>query len=88
MLKTTLEEWATDEVTAEHGYVDDGRLCFWTWDDTECAWQSRPFKGRQVKRRKRKREKENTKVYPKEAEEPSRGEEQAQDSEMLSKEGL
>ena len=48
------EQWDTDEVTGEQGYIDDERSCFWTWDDTECAWQSRPFKGRQVKRRKRK----------------------------------
>ena len=41
-----------DEVTGEQGYIDDERSCFWTWDDTECAWQSRPFKGRQLKRRK------------------------------------
>ena len=46
-----LGQWAKDEVTGEQGYVDDERSCFWTWDDTECAWQSRPFKGRQVKRR-------------------------------------
>ena len=50
-------QWAKDEVTGEQGYVDDERSCFWTWDDTECAWLSRPFKGRQVKRRKgRKRQ--------------------------------
>ena len=24
---------------------------FWTWDDNEYSWQSRPFHGRQVKRR-------------------------------------
>ena len=47
-------QWATDEVTCEQGYIDDERLCFWTWESNECAW-----------------EKENTKVYPKEAEEPS-----------------
>ena len=47
-------QWTKDEVTGEQGYVDDERSCFWTWDDTECAWQSRPFKGRQVKRRKGK----------------------------------
>ena len=47
-------QWAKDEVTGEQGYVDDERSCFWTWDDTECAWQSRPFKDRQVKRRKGK----------------------------------
>ena len=44
--------WAKDEVTDEQGNIDDERSCFWTWDDTECAWQSRLFKGRQVKRRK------------------------------------
>ena len=54
MLKTTLDKWAKDEVTGEQGYVDDERSCFWTWDDTECARQSRPFKGRKVKRRKGK----------------------------------
>ena len=45
-------QWATDEVTGAQGYIDDERSCFWTWDDNEYAWQSRPFKGRQVKRRK------------------------------------
>ena len=34
-----------DEVTDEQDYIDDNRSCFWTWDDTECAWHSRPFKG-------------------------------------------
>ena len=48
-------QWAKDEVTGEQGHVDDERSCFSTWDDTECAWQSRPFKDRQVKRRKGKR---------------------------------
>ena len=28
-------QWAKDEVTSEQGYVDDERLCFWIWDDTE-----------------------------------------------------
>ena len=55
MLKTDLGQWAKDEVTGEQGYIDDDRSCFWTWDDTECALQSKPFKGRQVKRRKCKR---------------------------------
>ena len=45
---------AKDEVPGEQGYADDERSCFWTWDDTECAWQSRPFKGRQEKKKKRK----------------------------------
>ena len=44
--------WATDEVTGEQGYIDDERSCCWTWDDNEYVWQSRPFKGRQVRRRK------------------------------------
>ena len=47
-------QWAKDEVTGEQGYVDDERSCLWAWDDTECAWQSRPFKRRKVKRRKGK----------------------------------
>ena len=46
--------WAKDEVTGEQGCIDDERSCFWTREDTDCAWQSRPFKGRQVKRRKGK----------------------------------
>ena len=52
MLKTTLDKWAIDEVTSEQGYIDDGRSCFRTWDDNEYAWQSRPFKGRLVKKKK------------------------------------
>ena len=46
--------WATDEVTGEQGYIDDEKSCFWTWDDIEYAWQSRPFNGRRVRRRKGK----------------------------------
>ena len=45
-------QWATDEVTSEQGYIDDERSCF--WDGNEYPWQSRPFKRRQVKRRKGK----------------------------------
>ena len=45
---------STDEVNGEQGYTDDERSCLWTWDDNEYAWQSRPFKGRQVTRRKGK----------------------------------
>ena len=56
-----LGQWAKDEVTGEQSYVDDGRSCFWTWDDTECAWQSRPFKERQVKKKKEgKRKRQRT----------------------------
>ena len=47
-------QWATDEVTGEQGYVDDETSCFWTWDDIEYAWQSRPLNGRRVRRRKGK----------------------------------
>ena len=43
-------QWATDEVTGEQGYIDDERSCFWTWDDNEHAWQSRPFKSRKLKK--------------------------------------
>ena len=46
--------WAIDEVTGEQGYIDYERQCFWTWDDNEYTWQSRKFKGRQVRRRKGK----------------------------------
>ena len=35
-LKTTLKQWAKDQVTGERSYVDDETSCFWTWDDTEC----------------------------------------------------
>ena len=48
-------QWATAAVTSEHGYIDDERSCFfffWTCDDNEYTWQSRPFDGRQVRRRK------------------------------------
>ena len=51
---------AIDEVTGEQGCVDDERSCFWTWDDTEGVWQSKPYKGRQLNR-KRKKEKEKKK---------------------------
>ena len=47
-------QWATDEITGEQGYVDYEGSCFWTWDNNESVWQSRPFKGRQVERRKGK----------------------------------
>ena len=47
-------QWAKDEVTGEQDYVDDERSYFWTLDDTECVWQSRPYQGRQLKRRKGK----------------------------------
>ena len=47
-------QWTIDEVTGEQGYIVDERSCFLAWADTECAWQSRPFKSRQVKRRKEK----------------------------------
>ena len=55
--KDEFGQWAKDGVTSEQGYIDDERSCFWTWDDNEYAWQSRPIKGRQVKRRKGAKEK-------------------------------
>ena len=30
--------WAIDELTGEHGCVDDERSCFWAWDDNEYVW--------------------------------------------------
>ena len=74
-------QWAKDEVTGEQGYVDDERSCF----NTECAWQSRPFKGRQVKRRKEKG-KGKHKGISKRSGRAFLGEEPAQDSEMWSEE--
>ena len=56
-------QWATDEVTGEQGYIDDERI-IQTCDDTECAWQSRPFKDRKVQRRNEKEAKEKVKEDP------------------------
>ena len=78
-------QWAKDEVTGEQGHVDDERSCFWTWDDTEGVWQSRPLKGRQVKRKKR----QGKRKAQRETNRSGRtflGEEQSQDSEMWSEE--
>ena len=47
--------WATDELTGEQGYIDDEGSCFWTWDDNEYAWQCRPFRSRQFKKKEDKR---------------------------------
>ena len=78
---------AKDEVTGEQGYVDDERSCFWTWDDTECVWQSRPYKGRQLKRRKGKG-KGKHQGFCKRSGRAFLGEEQAQDSEIWVRRGL
>ena len=43
--------WATDEVTGEQGYVDDKHLCFWSSDNTQSTWKSRPFKSGSLKKR-------------------------------------
>ena len=40
-------QWAVDELIGEQGYVDDEILCFWTWDDSQSTWKTRPFKSRQ-----------------------------------------
>ena len=52
-------------VTGDQGYVDGERSCYWTWDDTECVWQSRPFR----RKEEEEREKENAKDDPKGPEE-------------------
>ena len=57
----------------------------WTWDHTECAWQSRPFKGRQVKRREGKG-KGKGKGRPKRTGRAFFGDEQAQDPEWWQEE--
>ena len=47
-----VEEYGEDDFgqwAKEQGYVDDERSCFWTWDDTEGVWQSKPYKGHQLK---------------------------------------
>ena len=51
-------QWAKDEVTGKQGYVHGERSCFLTWEDTECAWQSRPFKGLPGEKKKRKGKRE------------------------------
>ena len=76
-------QWATDEVTGEQGYIDDEKSCFWAWDDNEKSWQSRQFKGRQVKKRKGK---VKVKGRFKKTGRAFFGEEQAQDPEWWSKE--
>ena len=78
-------QWAIDEVTGEQGYIDDERSCFWTWDDNEYTWQSRQFKGRQVRRRKGKG-KGKVKGGFKGTRRAFLGEEQAQDPEWWSDE--
>ena len=79
-------QFAKKDETGEQGYVDDERSCFWTWDDTGCAWQSRPFMG-QVKRRKAKgKGKGKHKSTSKRSGRAFLGEEQAQDSKIWSEE--
>ena len=75
--------WATGYVADEQGYIDDESSCFWTWDDNQYAWQSRPFKGRQVKRRKRKGKGKGISNRTRRA---FFGEEHAQDPELWSEE--
>ena len=38
--------WVIDEVTGEQGYVDDKHSCFWSQDDNQSTWKSRPFRSR------------------------------------------
>ena len=47
---------AMDEVTGGQVTMMMMRSSFLTWEDNEYAWQSRPFKGRQVRRRRGKGE--------------------------------
>ena len=61
------------------------RSCFWTWDDNEKTWQSRPFKSRQVRRIKKK-EKGKGKGEFKGTGRAFLGEEQAQDPERRTEE--
>ena len=77
--------WAIDEVTNEQGYIDDESSCSWTWDDNEYAWQSRPFKGRQVRRRKGKGKGKGKSGFKK-TRRVFIGEEQEKDPEWLSEE--
>ena len=77
-------EWAKDDVTGEQGNNDDERSCFWTRDDTEGAWQSRPFKGRQMKRRKGKGKGKRQRTIPKRTGRAFSGDEQVQDPEWWS----
>ena len=68
-------QWATDEMTDEHGYIDDEKSCFCTWDDNEYAWQSRPFK---------KKHREKMKANPKGPEEHFLEKKTAQDPQWWS----
>ena len=49
-------QWAKDEVTGEQGYIDDERLCFWTWDDTVQTIQGPPSEKGEKEREKEKAE--------------------------------
>ena len=64
-------QWAIDGVTGGQGYFDAERSCFWRWDDNEHAWQSRPFKGRQVKAKKKQTQRQRQKWIQKEPEQYS-----------------
>ena len=79
--------WAIDEATGEQDCNDEERSCFWTWDDNEHAWQSRPFVGRQVKRRKSKAQGKSKGGF-KAIGRAFLGEEQAQDREWWSEEDI
>ena len=80
-----LRQRAIDDVTGVQGYFDDERSCFWTRDNNEYAWQSRPFKGRQVMRRKGKGKGKGKSGF-KRAGRAFFGEGQAQDPEWWSEE--
>ena len=61
---------ATDEVTGEQGYIDDERSRFWTWDENENTWQSRPL-NKSSPSEEMKRQKEKVKADSKERKEHS-----------------
>ena len=77
--------WALDEVTGEHGALTMRDQVFRTWVDNGYAWQSRPFNGRQVKRRKGQGKRTGKSGF-KRTETAFRGEEQVQDLEWWSEE--
>ena len=46
--------WVECEETGENGFLPEFEDVFWTFDEQSCFWQSRPFKGRSLKKGKGK----------------------------------
>jgi hypothetical protein len=42
--------WVEDEETGECGFLPEFEDIFWTFDDENFAWMSRPFRGRKLRR--------------------------------------